>query len=195
MNELINWIAPIATMIAAMMTAANLGARVTGWGFVVFALGSICWTIVGLTSGQTSLIVANGFLTFVNLVGIWRWLGRQRAHEDGAKSAKIASRESPGPSLFTASGIAGMPAVAADGISLGKAVDALIECRSGEVSYVVVASGGISGLDEVLRPVPASAIAFGCDVLTLRISRNAFKRIEPLENDDWAASIAFRTGS
>lgn len=88
-----------------------------------------------------------------------------------------------------------MPAVAADGISLGKAVDALIECRSGRVSYVVVASSGISGLDEVLRPVPASAIAFGCDVLTLRISKNAFKRIEPLENDDWAASIAFRTGS
>ncbi|WP_313442662.1 PRC-barrel domain-containing protein [Novosphingobium sp.] len=71
-----------------------------------------------------------------------------------------------------------MPAVAADGISLGKAVDALIECRSGEVSYVVVASSGISGLDEALRPVPASAIAFGCDVLALRISKNALKRIE-----------------
>ncbi len=63
-------------------------------------VGSIWWTIVGLTSGQTSLIVANGFLTFVNLVGIWRWLGRQRAHEDGARSATIASRKAPGPSLF-----------------------------------------------------------------------------------------------
>lgn len=33
------WVAPVATMIAAVMTAANLGARVTGWGFVVFVIG------------------------------------------------------------------------------------------------------------------------------------------------------------
>jgi hypothetical protein len=69
------WIAPIATMIAAIMTAANLGARITGWGFVVFAIGSIAWTAVGLSSGQTNLVATNAFLTLVNLVGIWRWLG------------------------------------------------------------------------------------------------------------------------
>lgn len=32
-----------ATMIAAMMTAANAGARVRGWGFVVFA--TIAWSL------------------------------------------------------------------------------------------------------------------------------------------------------
>ncbi|MEK7456583.1 MAG: hypothetical protein AABZ76_16905 [Pseudomonadota bacterium] len=48
MEDLAGWIAPAATMIAAMMTAANLGARVTGWGFGVFTLGSIAWSIVGL---------------------------------------------------------------------------------------------------------------------------------------------------
>ena len=48
LEDLAGWIAPAATMIAAMMTAANLGARVTGWGFGVFTLGSIAWSIVGL---------------------------------------------------------------------------------------------------------------------------------------------------
>jgi len=57
-------------MIAAMMTAANLGARVTGWGFVVFTVGSLCWTAIALSSGQTNLLASNAFLTVVNPVGI-----------------------------------------------------------------------------------------------------------------------------
>ncbi|WP_366499360.1 hypothetical protein [Sphingopyxis sp.] len=59
-----------------MMTASNLGARITGWGFAVFTIGSICWSLVGFWSGQTHLVATNVFLTLVNLVGIWRWLGR-----------------------------------------------------------------------------------------------------------------------
>lgn len=190
MNDLANWIAPIATMMAAMMTAANLGARVTGWGFAVFTLGSICWTIVGLASGQTSLIVANAFLTLVNLVGVWRWLGRQSAHEDGARSATSASRRSASPTLFTAAGLTGMPVVADNGKQLGKAIDALIECRSGEISYVVVATGTVGGLEEILRPVAASMIRFGCDRLKLAISAADFERIEPIGKDDWPATIS-----
>ncbi len=46
---------PIATMIAAMMTASNLGARVTGWGFVVYSISSVCWTNIGLRHRQASL--------------------------------------------------------------------------------------------------------------------------------------------
>jgi hypothetical protein len=33
LTAMAGWVAPAATMIAAMMTAANLGARVIGWGF------------------------------------------------------------------------------------------------------------------------------------------------------------------
>ncbi|WP_156800025.1 hypothetical protein [Novosphingobium resinovorum] len=54
-----------------------------GMGFAVVAIGSVAWTIVGLCSRQVSLIAANGLLTFINFVGIGRWLGRQRAYEDG----------------------------------------------------------------------------------------------------------------
>lgn len=177
-------------MIAAMMTAANLGARVTGWGFVVFTLGSIAWSVIGFSSGQMNLLATNGFLTLVNLVGVWRWLGRQRAYEDGAKSAAQASRRSPHPTLFAATGIAGLPVSASGGSPVGKAVEALVTCEGGSVSYVVVGSGGVGGVAEELRAVAASEIAFACDRLTLRRDDTWFQALPVLEDGDWPAAPA-----
>jgi hypothetical protein len=174
-------------MIAAMMTAANLGARVTGWGFVVFTIGSIGWSIVGLSSGQANLVATNGLLTLVNAIGIWRWLGRQRAYEDGGASAKEASRRSASPTLFTATGIGGMPVIDQTGETLGHAVEALMACDSGEVVYVVVASGGVGGIDETLRAVARRDLRFGCDRLELAITAEAFERLAPLAPGDWPA--------
>lgn len=195
MNELAGWIAPVATMIAAMMTAANLGARVTGWGFVVFTLGSLCWAWVGMHSGQSNLLATNLFLTLVNLVGIWRWLGRQRAYEAGGKSAEIRSRRSSAPSLFTATGIAGMPVVGADRATLGRAVEALIECATGKLSYVVVATHGIAGMGEELRAVSRDLIRFEGNQLVLDISRGAFNALPPLAKGEWPASPANATAA
>lgn len=183
LTELAGWIAPIATMIAAMMTAANLGARVTGWGFVVFVVGSVCWSLVGVSSGQTNLLATNLFLTLVNAVGIWRWLGRQKAYEDGGRSAQEKSRRKSVPTLFSASGLAGRP-VEADGRTVGKAVEALIECGTGVISYVVVSSGAV---DETLRAVPLGEIDFGCDRLTLKLDIAAFHALPPLGAGDWPA--------
>ncbi len=177
-------------MIAAMMTAANLGARLTGWGFVVFTLGSICWVLVALSSHQTNLLASNAFLTLVNLVGIWRWLWRQSVYEDGAAEAKARSRKASVPTLFTASGIAGMTVVDGEGSAVGKAVEALVECNSGAVSYVVVASGGVAGIREDLRAVARPALRFDCDRLQLTISRRAFEALPPLDGDAWPAVAA-----
>ena len=188
LDELAGWVAPIATMIAAMMTAANLGARVTGFGFVVFTVGSIAWSVVGLATGQTNLLATNGFLTLVNLVGIWRWLGRQRAYEDGGRSATEASRRSRYPTLFTATGVAGMPVHARDQQAIGKAVEALVTCEDGSVSYVVVSSGGVGGIAETLRAVSRDEIVFTCDSLTLRRDNAWFERLPTLETGDWPAS-------
>jgi hypothetical protein len=179
-------------MIAAMMTAANLGARVTGWGFVVFTVGSISWSIVGMASGQTNLLATNGFLTLVNGVGIWRWLGRQRAYEDGGKSAQAASRRSSSSTLFTATGMGGMPVVDSSGEAVGKSVEALIACDRGEVSYVVVASGGLGGIDETLRAVARDDIRFACDRLELLITSDEFEDLEPLAAGDWPVTVPAR---
>lgn len=188
LTDIAGWIAPIATMIAAMMTAANLGARVTGWGFVVFTAGSLGWTAVGMASGQTNLVATNAFLTVVNLVGIWRWLGRQRAYEDGGRSATRSSRGSATPTLFTATGVAGMPVVDRHGEKIGSAVEALLECTTGRVSYVVVATGGAGGIGEELRPVPCDAIDFGSDQLVLMLDLDALEALAPLAPGDWPAA-------
>jgi len=187
LEEIAGWIAPAATMIAAMMTAANMGARITGWGFVVFTVGSVAWSLVGLSSGQTNLLATNAFLTLVNIVGVWRWLGRQRAYEDGGKSAERASRRSAHPTLFTATGVAGMPVETADGETVGKAVEALIACRDGRVGYVVVSAGGIGGVAETLRAVAWEELDSASDRLTLRRDQGWFEALPPLNDGDWPA--------
>ena len=103
------WVAPIATAVAAIMTAVNLGARVTGWGFVVFLIGSLAWCAVGASTGQTNLLLTNGFLSLVNLIGIWRWLGRQARYEKGGAEAAEASVELPVPDMRTSSSLIGTP--------------------------------------------------------------------------------------
>jgi hypothetical protein len=194
MIEAAGWIAPIATMIAAIMTAANLGAKPTGWGFVVFTVGSICWAATGLSTGQINLVATNVFLTLVNLIGIWRWLGRQRAYEDGGRAARDASRRSTGPTLFTTSGIAGMEIRDVNAGIVGRSVEALVECRTGQLGYVVVASGGVGGLAEELRAVARQAIRFEANRMVLMLTRAQFEAIEPLAAGDWPAQVSAPQG-
>jgi hypothetical protein len=174
-------------MIAAMMTAANFNARVTGWGFAVFTVGSICWSVVGALTGQTNLLATNGVLTLVNLIGVWRWLGKQQTYEEGGKSAEASSRRASSPTLFTATGIAGMPVQDKDGEPRGKAVEALLECRTGQISYIVVATGDIAGIYEQLRAVPRGNLSFGCDYLTLALSTEQYEALPVLTDGDWPA--------
>ena len=195
LQDIAGWVAPAATMIAAMMTAANMGARLTGWGFVVFTVGSICWCVIGATSGQTNLLASNGFLTVVNLIGIWRWLGRQRVYEGGADTARQRSRQSSSPTLFTATGIAGMTVVDRAGETVGKAVEALVECGTGQVSYVVVATGGIGGVAEQLRAVARDSVRFECDALRLALDRRELCALAPLEGQDWPGDAGQAIGA
>ena len=54
MADTVSWIATVATVIAASMTAANLGSRVTGYGFCVFLVGSLAWLAVVLARTRKS---------------------------------------------------------------------------------------------------------------------------------------------
>ena len=91
MEQIATWVAPIATTIAALMTASNLGSRITGFGFVVFTVGSLAWLTLGIATDQPNLLWQNIILTLLNLFGIWRWLGRQAKFEEGAEHAAAAS--------------------------------------------------------------------------------------------------------
>lgn len=184
-QEIAQWLAPAATMIAAMMTAANLGARMTGSGFVVFTIGSLAWTFLGYAGGQTELIVTNAFLTLVNLVGIWRWLGRQRSYEDGAKAASDKSRRSRGPTLVPAAGIASLPLEDQAGEKIGHGVDILLGCDDARVSYVVVGTSSGEGLGERLIALGIEDVAFKCDRLVLRHDAAWLENQPALPDGDW----------
>ena len=86
MADTISWAATIATIIAAFMTAANLGSRITGYGFAVFTLGALCWLAVGLMTNQPALLWTNVVLLILDVFGVWRWLGRQSKVEEGARA-------------------------------------------------------------------------------------------------------------
>ncbi len=178
-----------------MMTAANLGARVTGLGFVVFTLGSVCWFVIGIRTGQTNLIASNGFLTLINILGIWRWFGRQRSYENGGKSAETASWRAATPALFTATGIAGMAVEDSAGKPLGRAVEALIECATGEISYIVVASGGVGGIAESLRAVPRDRVDFHSERLRVAMAKPEFAGLSILLDGDWPAQVQPPSGA
>ncbi len=91
MEQVANWVAPIATTLAAVLVAANLGARLTGLGFVVFAIGSIAWMVVGLATGQGNLLWQNAFLLAINALGVWRWWGLRARYDKGAAAATRAT--------------------------------------------------------------------------------------------------------
>lgn len=186
MENSLAWVATIATIAAASITASNLGARITGYGFIVFTIGSIAWFGLGLTTGQPALVWTNVMLTVLNLFGIWRWLGRQAAVEDGSRAAAKASAATPGEALFPVSLLTNAK-VRSAGAELGTCVDAMAGCRSGQMAYVMVSEGGIVGAGETLRRVPWSGLRVEGDVVTTNLEPAQFCALEPVPKDQWPA--------
>lgn len=185
MEPVLNWVAPVATIAAALMTASNLGARITGMGFIVFTVGSLAWLTLGLMGDDPALLWTNVALTGLNLFGIWRWLGRQAAFEEGAGHATEASERKASETLFPLSLTASAKLIARDGGALGQCVDAMAGCSSGRIAYLVVAEGGVGGVGERLRRIDWKDVAFADDAFTSQLDRASFDRLDELEKDKW----------
>lgn len=189
MESYIGWIASAATMIAALMTAANLGTRVTGWGFVVFSAGSLAWTGVGMMSGQTSLAITNGFLLLVNLFGIWRWLVWQARHETGSASASARSaRFQQVPTLISGGSMIGAKLCDPQSTVLGKVVDAMFDCETQRLGYIVISQGGLAGAGETLRAIASHHIDFTQEAVRCKLLAKEFAELPPINPDAWPAS-------
>lgn len=184
MQDIVSWIATVATIVAACMTASNLGSRITGYGFAVFTVGSIAWFTLGMLTDQPALIWTNVVMTVLNLFGVWRWLGRQTKVEAGAHAAAKASEATPGEALFPVSMLTRAPVGGQEG-DLGTCVDAMASCTSGRLTYVVVAQGGIAGVGETLRRVPWSATHFEGDRLAVGLDSGKFEQLDVVKRDEW----------
>lgn len=163
------------------MTAANLGSRVTGYGFVAFTFGAVCWIFVGATSGQPALMWTNVVLLALDLFGIWRWLGRQSRVEEGARTATQRSQSMPGEALFPISLLSRAP-VLCGSTPVGHCVDAMAGCRSGRIDYVVVSEGGVGGVGETLRRLSWADAMVDADQL---ITHADFEKLQKLPRDEW----------
>ena len=188
-GSIAGWIAPVATMLAAMMTASNLGARVTGWGFVVFSIGSVAWTIVAVATDQPNLLWTNGFLTLVNMVGIWRWLGRQARYEDGGQAAKAKSAREPVPTLYPMGALIGASITDPSGEPVGNIVDGMMRCTDSGLAYLVVSEGGIGGVGERLHAIKPEELRFTAEGVTSRIAAAILRNRPALAEKDWPATL------
>ncbi|MFL6847069.1 MAG: PRC-barrel domain-containing protein [Sphingomicrobium sp.] len=184
MADTISWIATAATVIAALMTASNLGSRITGYGFCVFLAGSLAWLASGIMTGQPALTWTNAVLTGLNVFGVWRWLGRQARVEEGAQSAVEASEDTPGEALFPVS-LLTRGAVECAGEAVGTSIDAMAGRSSGKVAYIVVSTGGVAGVGETLRRLPWSRARVHADRIVADLPAAAFCRLDELRKDDW----------
>jgi hypothetical protein len=186
MSDIISWVATATTIIAACMTAANLGSRITGYGFAVFTVGAGCWIATGLMTHQPALVWSNVVLAVLDVFGVWRWLGRQAKVEEGANSAAKASERAPGEALFPIS-LLTRAAVECGGEQVGSCVDAMAGCGSGQLAYVVVSEGGVAGVGETLRRLPWSDARVDEDQLIVELGRARFAELETLPKDQWPA--------
>ena len=186
MADSISWLATIATIVAASLTAANLGSRITGYGFLVFTFGALCWIAVGAMTHQPALLWTNVVLTGLDIFGIWRWLGRQTKVEEGARAASEASERTPGEALFPVSLLSRAPVVSGEA-ELGRCVDAMAGCSSGRLDYLVVSTGGVAGVGETLRRLSWSVATVDDDHVTAAVNPREFNRLEELPRDQWPA--------
>jgi hypothetical protein len=76
--EILKWSASISGIIAAFMVSLDLGRRVTGWGFALFLLSSLCWISGALMSDDEALWTQNLVLFGITLFGVYRYLIRKK---------------------------------------------------------------------------------------------------------------------
>jgi hypothetical protein len=181
MTDIIQWVATGATILAALVTASNLGARITGYGFGIFLVGSLAWLATALATGQMALLWTNAVLTALNIFGMWRWLGRQAKVEQGAGSAAEASHDTPGESLFAVS-LLTRAEIRAAGTKAGSCVDAMAGASSGRLAYVVFTDGGVAGVGETLRRVDWDQVAVEDETLLVQGDLSRFPQVE---RDQW----------
>ena len=153
MTDMLGWVALAATCIAAIVTAANLGARITGYGFAIFFVGAVAWCMVGAATGQRQLLWSNAFLALIDIVGVWRWLYRRARAEDAI--ARVRDEETgSGEELFALDDLVGKRVVDKSGETLAAIEGALADCSSGRLRFLIVRPQGSSDDPASFRRLP-----------------------------------------
>ncbi len=78
MFNLIQWAATLSTIVAASLIAAHISQKTTGVAFSIFTVSSLLWIIFAAAENDHGLLVTNVVLTGINLLGVYRYLIREK---------------------------------------------------------------------------------------------------------------------
>ena len=163
----------------------ELGTRVTGWGFVVFAVGSAAWIVAGLEGDELSVVITDGILLVINLFAVWRWLGRQSRYEDSGARAAAHSRGAPVPTLFPAGSLVGASIKGPDDATRGVVAEAMLNCDDKSLAYLVVGEGGVAGAGETLRVLAPEALRLQGDSVCCDLTDAEWRALPTTEHHCW----------
>jgi len=92
MNGPLEWIAALGTIIAAFLVASDFGRRVTGWGFVLFAVVAIAWIVSALLNDTMPLAIQNAILLAINAWGVWQYLLNPKKKREIERAEELAEQ-------------------------------------------------------------------------------------------------------
>jgi sporulation protein YlmC with PRC-barrel domain len=89
--------------------------------------------------------------------------------------------------VLSAETLAGNKVVNANGDSLGKIEDFMLDVESGRVRYAVLSFGGILGIGNKLFAVPPDALKLdsGNERFVLNVEKEALEAAPGFDKDDW----------
>ncbi len=189
MADLLGWAATAVMTLAALMVAANAGARITGWGFVLFTASSLAWTAVAVLTGVTSLAIANGLMIAINAFGVWRWLGRQARIEAGSALAEERSRAAPVPTLVSAAGLIGTELRDCAGASCGTLADLMLRGDRQQLAYAVISVETGAAAAVSLRALAPVELDLGSGEPRCLISADRLELREALDESAWPLAV------
>ncbi len=68
----LKWLGTMAGIAGAGLIALNI--PVSGWGFTLFLASSVSWGTAAILMRESSLVLLQAAFTFINIIGIYRWL-------------------------------------------------------------------------------------------------------------------------
>jgi hypothetical protein len=156
---------------------------------VVFLVGSLAWCAVAVTTHQANLLWSNGFLTLVNVIGIWRWLGRQARYEKAGQVAVSRSVTAPVPTLASLTSLIGAKIIDETGATVGVVVEGMLKCADASLAYLVISEGGVGGVGEQLHAVGPADLRLTDGGVTSRVKADDFVARPVLAQGQWPASL------
>jgi len=70
--QTLEWIAALSGVFGAILVASNC--RYSGYGFVLFLVSSVTWSMCAYASEQEALLLNQLGFVVINMLGVYQWL-------------------------------------------------------------------------------------------------------------------------